>query len=111
MRTVRFRISDSLHDRQLAVLKQFVQRRERRMKTDRVVELQHLLGRDAERRPIFVVQVVGKRDQRVKPVIASAKFHDDQHMIVGRIVRRGRRSREQSRHRSGQGDERQTTRT
>ena len=82
VRAGRIGVADVRHERQPPVLKQLLQLDHLRMQAEVIVELEHLLGRDADPRTQLVIVIVGVRNQRVEAVVAASQLQDDQDVVV-----------------------------
>ena len=61
------------------------------MQAGALVELEHLVARDADPRPQRVVLAVGVRHDRVQAVVAALELDEDEQVAVaGRVPRRRR---------------------
>jgi len=78
-------VADPLHDRDTPLRIKFVERRQRRIEADPVVEFEHRIFGDSDNGTDAMIVVVGPRNDRVEPVVSAAHLHHDQD--VGRIDR------------------------
>jgi hypothetical protein len=108
VREVGIGIAHALQERDVAFLIEFIQAGERRVPADAIVQLQHGLRIDADRRPRFVIRIVRVRNHRVEPVIAAIELHDHQDVVrIDARAERGRtlrvcRAHERERHRAAE---------
>src|SRR5262245_49760841 len=85
VRSVRVRIPHSLHDRQAATLQQSGRLAQRWVQTHRVVDLDQLVGSDAELATAAGITLIAIRHDGIDAVVAAIELNDDQHAGVPRI--------------------------
>ena len=85
---VGIRVADALDHSHLAGFVEVAEFREIGVEADGVVELQNLVGRDADCRARPVIGVHAVRHNHVEAVIAAAHLDDDEDVIVGEFHRR-----------------------
>ena len=75
------RVADAVDHAQRPVAPHPLERRERRVQAEVVVHPHRRAGRQRQRRPGVVVQVVADRDDGVEPVVSALKLDQHQHAV------------------------------
>ena len=91
MRAGRIGITHVRNERQPPFLKQLLQLDHLRMQAEVIVELEHLLGGNADPRTHLVIVIVGVGNERVESVISAGQLQDHEDVVVLQSLERRRR--------------------
>ena len=82
MRAVGVRVADAVDERDVALVPEILDRSERRIESELVVKIQHLVLRNVDEGPVVVVLPVAVRNDRIQGIVAARKLQDYECLLV-----------------------------